>query len=495
MDWIALTASLPVDSDMPARAARIANLGSTLCGKMYDHLPYCFADERTDGGDYIPIRQRRPSVQTNLCRVVVEDAVSLLFSEGHFPTMAAGSDETAAALAELVKSRALNALLIDAATRGSVGSVAILMRVLKSKPFFEVMDTPHLTPKWDATDPDRLLSVTEKYKVEAADLIAQGYKVDPKAGKHWFQRVWDETFETWYLPWPVSRAKATPQVDSARTLKHDLGFCPIVWVRNLPGGSGIDGVCTFECAINTVIETDYLLSQAGRGLRYSSDPTLVLKDPGAGTTGAATDHIGGSANALVLPPDGDAKLLEINGTAAQVVLTHVKTLRGIALEQMHGNRVDADRLSAATSGRAMELMNQGLIWLSDRMRISYGEGALLALYRMVCAGSAKVNGGLLIGVPGAERKYTNLDPGDMVLKWPDWYPPTFQDRLTMVQSLDVAVKSGILSEETATTDLAPVFDLEDVPAELARIAADRAAADKRAAAQEAAVTITETAPA
>ena len=36
----------------------------------------------------------------------------------------------------------------------------------------------------------------------------------------------------------------------------------------------------------------------------------------------------------------------------------------------------ADR--AAQSGRALELMNQGLIWLADNLRVSYGEGALLA---------------------------------------------------------------------------------------------------------------------
>ena len=39
-------------------------------------------------------------------------------------------------------------------------------------------------------------------------------------------------------------------------------------------------------------------------------------------------------------------------------------LRELALENVHGNRTDASRLSAPASGRALELMNQGLLWLA-----------------------------------------------------------------------------------------------------------------------------------
>jgi hypothetical protein len=62
--------------------------------------------------------------------------------------------------------------------------------------------------------------------------------------------------------------------DDDRSMSHRLGFVPMVWIRNLPGGRGVDGACTFRAAIETGIEIDYQLSQAGRGLKYSSDPTL-----------------------------------------------------------------------------------------------------------------------------------------------------------------------------------------------------------------------------
>ena len=84
---------------------------------------------------------------------------------------------------------------------------------------------------------------------------------------------------------------------------------------------------------------------------------------------------------------GDAKLLEIGGTASAAVIEYVRTLREFALESVHGNRASADRLTAAQSGRALELMNQGLIWLADNLRVSYGEGALLELARMILRAS------------------------------------------------------------------------------------------------------------
>ncbi len=51
---------------------------------MFFHI--IFMRREAQAGEYIPLRLRRPSVRYPLCRTVVEDSVSLLFSEGHFPT-------------------------------------------------------------------------------------------------------------------------------------------------------------------------------------------------------------------------------------------------------------------------------------------------------------------------------------------------------------------------------------------------------------------------
>jgi hypothetical protein len=440
-------------------------LRRALNGTLYDVLTHQFHDERGAGGEYIPLRRRRPSVRYALCRVVVEDSVALLFSEGHFPRIDSPDHTVREFLADLAHETRLNEVMTDAALRGSVGSVAMLMRVLRGRVFFDVLETAYLAPVWDAEAPDTLESITEKYKVSGRLLAAQGYAIADPGADYWFMRRWDAQSEAWFLPWPVSSAEGVAQIDEVRSIRHGLGFVPIVWIRNLPGpsatGDGIDGACTFRAAIETSIEIDYQLSQAGRGLKYSSDPTLLIKEP----AGADSEIIKGAANALVVSEKGDAKLLEIGGTAAGAVIEYVRTLRELALESVHGNRSDASRLSAPASGRALELMHQGLIWLADNLRISYGEVALLTLARMVLR-AAQVYQIRVFGMPAPR-----LDASARLsLQWPRWYPSIADDRQKDAQTLSTLAAAGHISRRTAVSAIADTYDIEDIPAELARIA-------------------------
>lgn len=457
---------IPRDSDYPLRARTLDILKRVLDGTLYDVLPHQFHEERSAGGEYIPLRNRRPSVRYALCRIVVEDSVALLFSEGHFPTINCADRNVQAALADIVKETRLNLTMTEAAVRGSIGSVAVWMRVLRGRVFFNALDTTYLTPEWDPQEPDTLASVTEKFKVAGDLLASNGYDIADRTIDYWFMRRWDPHSEIWFLPSPVG-SSFEPEIDAARSMHHGLGFVPMVWIRNLPGppstGDAADGACSFRAAIETQIEIDYQLSQAGRGLKYSSDPTLLIKEP------ATTDNeiVKGAGNALVVSEKGDAKLLEIGGTASAAVIEYVRTLREFAIESVHGNRASADRLTAAQSGRALELMNQGLIWLADNLRVSYGEGALLALARMVLRASHVYP----LRVMG--REITPLDlAARLGLSWPRWYAATADDRQKDAQTLSTLAKAGQISRETAVKTIADTYDIEDVPAELARIATD-----------------------
>ncbi len=451
---------IPRDPDYPARVWRLDVLERVLAGALYDVLPHAFTDERGAGGEYIPLRQRRPSVRYNLARVVVDDSVSLVFSEGHFPTFDCEDAAARDAMRDIVAEGQLNQVMLDAVLRGSVGSVALLMRVLGGRVFFSSLRTKFLTPRWRDDAPDELVSVTERYKVPGADLIAQGYEDLNPATEYWFMRRWDTEREVRYLPWPVRGYSQGPIEDPANTTIHGLGFVPLVWIRNLPGGEGDDGACTFQAAIEIMIEIDYQLSQAGRGLKYSSDPTLLIKEP-AGFEGTMTK---GGGNALIVSEKGDAKLLEIGGTAAQAVIEYVRTLRELALESVHGNRASPERLSAAQSGRAMEMMNQGLLWLADNLRVSYGNG-LLRLARMIAAASTRFP----LKTFGAAAP--PIDPATRwTLKWPRFHMPVAEDRERDARTLATLQASGQISRLTAVKSIADVYDISNVAAEMERIA-------------------------
>jgi hypothetical protein len=455
--------TVPEDGALPARVRRLDILARVLNGTIYDGLPYQFHEERNGAGEYVPLRMRRPSVRYGLCRIVVEDSVALLFSAAHFPTVDCADADLANVFADLMRETRLNEVMIDAAIRGSVGSVALLMRVLRGRVFFSVLDSLYLTPVWDAAAPDTLSRVTEMYKVSGADLAAQGYDCVDIVTVYWFQRVWDAEAETWFLPWAVNDPLAGPVPDVARSVVHGLGFVPIVWIRNLPGGDAVDGACTFRAAIETCIEIDYQLSQAGRGLKYSSDPTLLIKEPAT----SDLEIVKGAGNALVVSERGDAKLLEIGGTACEAVISYVRTLREFALEAVHGNRASPEKLTTAQSGRALELMNQGLIWLADNLRISYGDGGILPLLKMVVQASAKfpltVMGEAFPTVPVMPR---------LTLRWPRWYPLSADDRLKEAQAIATLTGAGQLSREGGVKALAAANGIADVQAELNAIDQD-----------------------
>lgn len=468
-----LQSAMPQDRDYPARTARVQWLESVLNGSMYDCLTHEFHEEREPDGQYIPIAKRRPSVRYNLSRIIVSDSVSMLFDESHFPTPQCDDKTTCEALCTVIKDSRLGETMIDTAMRGSVGSVAILMRVLGNRVFFSPLSTAYLTPEWKADAPDTLASVTEQYKVRGDVLSARGYEIKDadRNAMFWFRRIWDERAETWFIPWLVQTDKpTTPQPDAKNTVTHGLGFVPMVWVKNLPGGDEIDGACTFEAAIAAQVEIEYQLSQAGRGLKYSSDPLLMIKEPPGGN-----GELIKGANALVVSKDGDAKLLEISGSAAAAVIEYARALRAMALESVGGNRADADKLSAAQSGRAMELMNQALIWLAGKLRSSYGEGALLDLLRMVVKAGQKFK---LTDRDG--ELLPAMDPKAKVsLNWPRWYAPTATDRKADADTLNVLTKGNLLSQETAIANIADDYDIEDTADEVARIDGDADKAMKR----------------
>jgi hypothetical protein len=131
------------------------------------------------------------------------------------------------------------------------------------------------------------------------------------------------------------------------------------------------------------------------------------------------------------------------------------------LESMHGNRASAEKISAAQSGRAMELMAQSLVWLADKLRISYGEYAIRELMRMIVRASSnmalKLKNGDSVDEFGAKSEIT--------LRWPAWFAPTAADRLSTASTLARLCDSGLLSRETAIKVLSADYDIDDPTAE------------------------------
>ena len=210
---------------------------NTLYGKLGEEnvLQYSFYTESKEAGvdAYIPLDQRRPSAKNNICKKVVDDSTSLLFSEGHFPKIHAEDATTRDALRIIAKNENLNEIMLEAALFGSIGSVAIHLGIVNGELFYLPMKTIFLTPEFDNEKTRVLKSVTEKKQVSGCELVDAGYPIkdDELDEVFWFMRVWDTEEEIYYKPWTdveASKKNFKLVVDKERTVKHNLGYVPIV---------------------------------------------------------------------------------------------------------------------------------------------------------------------------------------------------------------------------------------------------------------------------
>lgn len=476
-------------------------------GTLYDVLQHDFCTETVNDGVYVPISDRIPCVQTNLAKVVVDETTALVFGESHFPRLKINDDDSSYKFAtSLIKTCKLNKIMQDAMIIGSTGSVCIFMVLVDGKPHFYPQSTEHLTPIYDPLDPRRLVKIVEKVKMPTKLLNAQyGYNLSTDYMEHWVLKELNEENHIVYNPIPVSGShildeskirqygtykmmqagqeevelrevndysttsmpglmqKIVPSIDKKRSKEHNLGFCPAVWIKNMPTMNtwDIDGGCTFGAAVETIIALDYTLSQAYRALKYSSEPVLMVSDP----SGLMPKKLTKSANkVLMLGKDADAKWLEINGSAATASIDYAKHLREVALEALSGNRVTPEKIHAAQSGKAMELMNQPLIWLCEKFRSSYGEFGLVKIIELAIKANALTPIRLRDGVYGISY----ADPEWTVeLDWPDWFDATGQDLMAEANALAVMRNEGLISRETALRSQAENYNVTNITEELA----------------------------
>lgn len=474
------------DPHLPLRALRNTILTAFRDGSFFDVLETAFQQETDSNGSYIPLRRRRPALHVSWVNEVIEDVAALLFGQGHFPEVESDNEDLVEVLTDLVDDADLRSVMTEAVIRASVGSAVLFVRFLgisgHLRPLVSVSDSTFITPIFSDKEPWKLIVLVERYKVKGSALREMGYRIadDDLQADFWWKMTWDTVSETGFVPVKVEidkngKVNDATTADKKRSVRHDLGFVPAVWIR-LPGGDAIDGRCLFSQAMDTVVEADYQLSQLGRGLKYSQDPLKVISM--GGDVPDDLKKIVSGSDMLVLPEGSEAKLLETNGEASRTVMEYVALLRRYAVRAISGSPVDPERLTVPQSGRAMEILNMPLIQLADRMRNVFGD-VLLSLFKVVLAGADKRP----VEVSGKPIP-KGLPTDGLRLRWPAWYPPTAMDRLQNVQAVSGAVQSHALSTESAVRFTAEYFDVDSVEDEIKRVTKEQEDNVRRAEQQQ-----------
>ena len=460
---------LKPDKDYSNREVKLHILEAFLDGSIYDNLTAYYLEYSggETSGKYIPLAKRRPSVIYPIHKIIVDESVSMLFGEGHFPIVRCEHEETTNCLDYLTRVSGLKTAVIELARAGSIGSSAFLIRVLDKKFYYEILNAKHLFPYFSPLNPTILKRLTESKKYDGATLQSMGYTIPKDEENYIFclDREWDTENETYFLPYrtdTLTREESVKRTkDENRSFTHGLGFVPILWIQNLPKTCCIDGESTFESIVDISIEMNYQISQLGRGLKYSSDPTLVIKNPTTLQDSQLVKGIG----ALTLDEKGDAYLLEMKSAATDAVINYFNLLRQMALEAVRGNRANPDKLGGLHSGKALQMLNSALISLVEELRLSYGQNGLLRIYTMMLA----------------IMELTDVDTGDcppkqdfdcaghLILSWPDWYAPTPQDTLQKAQAIQTLRGSGTISRKTGIKAVANEFDINDIEEEIKNV--------------------------
>ncbi len=455
---------LELDKDWSTRTAKLHILKKIKTGEIYDNL-LPFYVERENGeadGNYVPLSARRPSVIYGLPEIIVNESVSMLFGENHFPIVRCpeGFENTEQFLQYHTRKSHLKQKMLAAAKKGSIGSVCIVVKILNGCYYFDVMDTMNLQPVFNVLDPHQLEKLTEKTKCNGDTLMIRGYTIDKddRNKLYYMVREWTEVDEIYYMPYLCEKEESKDHVlriDKERSSHHGFGFVPAVWIKNTSMDDHIDGACTFKPAIDTSFEIDYQLSQLGRLLKYNSDPLLCIKDSSA----IEPQQIIKSLGTLNLGDDGEAYFVEMSSGPTESVLSFVRCLREFGLESVRGNRMNPDKINAMASGKAQQMLNMPLVSLVSEMRLTYGEYGLITLYGMLLDIYAS---GLYEIDNGGFEPENNEEASDLTLDWPDWYPPTPQDELQLAQAVVTLKGVNLLDTETAVQAISDVYNITDI---------------------------------
>jgi hypothetical protein len=442
-----------------------------LQAKFYQHIPHAFCEETDRYNRYLKVWNRRPSVRLWIPSLGANLVSRKLFAGKHMPRVVHQNQKVLDALKWLIRTARLDLKMMEGAYRAQAGSVAFTFAVIDDVPVASGWAAQHCWPEFD--DADQLENLMVAYCVTGAKWIELGATTDVQhnpinpEGEYWYVRIFDKNAVVTCHPIPYSAWNPVNGDEDLRRIKtevpHDLGFVPAVWIKNLPGGDGVDGAPLAGKHLDDCIHIDYTCSQVGRGGNYASAPQLMVKgrilNYEKGTGGV---HVMGPSQMLQLPADrkdgeqavsgADAKIIEMNASGLEITMEkfvmHVKqwTQEGIGI-----SRKDPNTITGTMSGKAMELIDEDFIDLVQVCRTALGEYGYLMVLKLLC----------LMCIKAAHAKFKGINEkmvDELELEWPNLFSPSPQEVQYLVTAITSSIDAGLIDDVEGRTWLEKQID-------------------------------------
>lgn len=413
--------------------------------------------------EYVPVRKRKPRVIYNVAKVLVNKVASKLVGSQSFPTFSVEDDPDDTQFFRVVQKAAnfRRKLLQPIKHMLISGSVFVRFYLVEGMPVIEHFNSKFCYPQFDAKGELSVLEVRYVF-ADPDDKDANGKPVEK-----WFRMVLTQDTDIMFDN-PPYRPGSTPQFKQIEENNHGLGWVQGEWFRTEEHKFSPDGPGLFSDITDFIDDLNYSLSQTSQAVSYNQDPQLAVN----GIDEDELDKlIRSSQKAWNLGREGKGQFLESNMNGVKEARESRSESRNRMLDVVRVIMMDPEKVVGnASSGKAMEILHGPLCELIDELRTVI-EPSLRNLL-------VKLSLTLLAFGERGDETVIDVPPGyvpeslDLTLAWPAMFPPTIEDIQKKVAAAVQATTAKILSRETATRWIGPDLEIEDIDAELEKIAAE-----------------------
>lgn len=444
------------------RRQKLEVLDSYYENRQYDHLMNWEAAAALKDDSYVAVRKRKPRIIYSFPKVLCQRVASKIVGLNTFPTFLVEEDPDTQLFIQLViKLAKLQHRLLEPVRRVlSSGSGLVRYKFTDGVINLESFLGKYCYPEFNAAGELSFVKIQYVYEDEA-EKDSKGCPV-----QKWYRLDLGETVDILYDN-PVYSAAAEPQFQEVSKVEHKLGFVQAVWMRTCEDKHSPDGYSLIEDVLDFIDELNYSLSQSSVAVSYNQDPQLTVKGM---DSDELEELIRSSSKAWNLGRDGEGKFLESNlGGVEMAINLRDKVKLGIQ-DIARVIMLDPEKMVAhAQSGRAMEILHGPFVELVNELRPVFEDSIMRLVLKIALTILILKRSGIDVGMEmpeGWQPQSLNL-----TAQWPPIFPMTMAD---LKEKLAVAVSassSNLLSRETMTRWLAKDFSVEDVEAEIQKVAA------------------------
>ncbi len=460
---------LPVWAPQDSRYADLYINELWLRAKFYNHISYSFMEETDGYHQHLKIYQKRPAIRLNIPSLAANLISRKLFAGKHAPRIVSDDENLLEAVQWMVKKARIRSKMLDAAYWVHAGACAVTINIVEDDdkelvPVMSYWQGRHCWPTFnDAEKLERLMIAycidgrtwLDLYRAMGitAPMSVLKKPIEPDT-EYWYVRTFDKVdvltlkpieYDAWN---PETGDRNLEVIEMALAVRHNSGFVPAVWIKNMPGGDGCDGKATSGAVLSNCIELDYDCSQAGRGGRYATAPQLLVKGRILNYERGSGVHIMGPSQMLQLPADrkdgdnsvsgADAKIIEMNATGLDIMMEKFIThIRQWTHEAIGISRKDPNTITGTMSGTAMQIVDEDMIDSVQVCRVIHGDEGYLEIIIMMALMLRMRKATKFAGISEDNIK-------DLTQDWPNLYSPSPQEVQFLVQAIVGATDGALI---------------------------------------------------